>query len=117
MKTIYHSILRALLVLSALPAFLSLRVASQGLNPYGPPTGPQVMLHVYSGMKNPVFELTPADVARITDLVSKLPDDTAAAGDTVIPANIGYTGFTVGQLPAAKADQYVVVRVYRKGVE
>lgn len=89
---------------------------AQGLNPYAPPTKPEVAVRLYSGRQNPKFELTEANLKQIRELIDKLPTNTSEQAG-VNPSALGYSGFMVGQLPGAENDQYVIVSIYRKSVE
>ena len=70
---------------------------------------PQVTVLVYSGRPNPVFALTPAQVARVAEIVHGAQPDLEFRGESVLPSILGYTGLVIrnprraGGLPEALA--------------
>ncbi len=100
-------------------SFLLLAILSsaQGLHPYRPPTGPQLELNVYSGQQNPICELTDDELKNIRESVDKLPVDVFQIFKSTIPNKLGYGGYTIGMLSNGKSGQYVIIHVYRTGVE
>ncbi len=100
-------------------SFLLLAISSraQGLHPYRPPTGPQLELNVYSGLEDPICELSDDELKNIRESVDKLPVDIIQVFKTTIPNKLGYRGYTIGMLSNGKTGQYVIISVYRTGVE
>jgi hypothetical protein len=77
------------------------------------PTGarlpyPHAVLNVYSGVANPAWESTPADVARLLALIEKLPTGNETKG---MLQQLGYRGFSL-----AVSDEKVI-HVYRDTIQ